>query len=135
LQLNNDMSTFALERIEAVVGRQRFDKLFVDGVCPFDEFENNIEAQYRKEIPSLYAIMNDVANLKSVPYTKFHPYDRGFPREYEIKTRHLRVYAIEQEGGKIIVIGGTKANQKKDQAKFRSIKEKYISFLKKIKRL
>ena len=45
MQLNNDMSTFALERIEAVVGRQRFDKLFVDGVCPFDEFENNIEAQ------------------------------------------------------------------------------------------
>ena len=66
---------------------------------------------------------------------KHNPYDRGFPREYEIKTRHLRVYAIEQEGGKIIVIGGTKANQKKDQAKFRSIKEKYISFLKKIKRL
>jgi len=33
------MSIFALEKIDAVVGKQSFDKLVVDGVCLFDEYE------------------------------------------------------------------------------------------------
>ena len=51
------MSTFAFERIEAVVGKQQFDKLVVDGHAPFDEFEENIEEQYKSEMMRIYACM------------------------------------------------------------------------------
>ena len=73
--------------------------------------------------------MDAVANLLSLPETKFHPYSDGKDgvREYEFKTKHLRVYAIEQIGGKIIIIGGMKSNQAKDQATFRKLKNGYIA--------
>lgn len=125
------MPKFALDNIKAVVGKQRFDKLLIDDVAPFDTFENNLEDEYKPEIASIYQIMNDVANLRSLPYSKFHPYSDGSDgyREYEFKTKHLRVYAIEQPGGKIIIFGGTKANQSKDESTFRKIKKQYISSL------
>ncbi|MBQ3619671.1 MAG: hypothetical protein II939_16115 [Bacteroidales bacterium] len=118
------MSTFALEKLEGVEGRQRFEKLVVDGVAPFDVFEQNVASAYKSELIGIYAVMNDVANLKSVPQTKFHPYSDGKDglREFEFKSKHLRVYAVEQKGGKIIIIGGTKATQKKDEAEFRRLK-------------
>lgn len=37
------MPTFALQKIEAIKGKQEFDKLVVDGKCPFDEFEKGLE--------------------------------------------------------------------------------------------
>lgn len=127
------MAEFSLKPMEAIVGRQSFDMLVRNGVCLFEEFENSVEARYRGEVASLYAIMNDVANLKSLPDTKFHPYNKGDAavREFEFKTKHLRAYAIEKPGGKIVVIGGTKANQQKDEATFRKYKNQYIKSLKK----
>jgi len=126
------MSIFALKKIDAVVGKQSFEKLVVDGVCLFDEFEQNIDEIYKSELKGIYASMNDVANLKSLPETKFHPYSDGKNgcREYEFKSKHLRVYAIEKYGGEIVVMGGTKANQKKDQSEFRKIKKQYLMSLK-----
>lgn len=122
------MNTFALEKLEGVDGKQQFDKLIVNGSAPFDKFEKDIGDNYKPELIGIYAIMNDVANLKSVPYSKFHPYSDGKDgvREYEFKSKHLRVYAIEQPGGKIVIIGGTKANQRKDEAEFRRIKKLYV---------
>ena len=43
------MTIFALEKIEAINGKQQFDKLVVDGICPFDDFERNLEKQYKFE--------------------------------------------------------------------------------------
>ena len=40
------MSKFALRKIEAIRGKQEFDKLIVDDKCPFDEFEGSLEGQY-----------------------------------------------------------------------------------------
>ncbi len=125
------MATFALKKIDAVVGQQQFDKLVVDGVCLLDEFEENVEKNYKTELYGIYASMNDVANLKTLPYSKFHYYDKakGGYREFEFKSKHLRVYGITQNNGKIIILGGTKSTQKKDEAEFRSIKKKYIDSL------
>ena len=122
------MVKYTLERMEQIRGKQVFDKLVVDGVAPFDTFIERLEDNYRSEVRTLYAIMDAVANLLSLPETKFHPYSDGKDgvREYEFKTKHLRVYAIEQKGGKIIIIGGTKANQAKDQAEFRRLKKGYL---------
>jgi UDPglucose 6-dehydrogenase len=50
------------------------------------------------------------------------------PREYEFKTKHLRLYCIEQRGGKIVVYGGTKAKQRNDTSDFRALKDKYIRY-------
>lgn len=123
------MAKYTLVRMEQIRGKQVFDKLVVDGVAPFDTFIDELDDRYKSEVTTLYTIMDAVANLKSLPETKFHPYSDGKDgvREYEFKTKHLRAYAIEQKGGKILIIGGTKVNQPKDQAEFRRLKKGYIA--------
>ena len=123
------MAKYTLVRMDQIRGKQVFDKLVVDGVAPFDTFIDGLEDRYRSEVRTLYAYMDAVANLLSLPETKFHPYSDGKDgvREFEFKTKHLRVYAIEQTGGKIIIIGGMKSNQAKDQATFRKLKNGYIA--------
>lgn len=123
------MAKYTLKRMEQIQGKQVFDKLVVDGVAPYDTFIDNLEELYRPEVKSLYALMDVVANLGPLPKTKFHPYSDGKDgvREYEFKTKHLRVYAIEQKGGKIIILGGKKVDQAKDQVEFRRLKKEYIA--------
>ena len=137
MQLNNFMPTFALKKIEAIKGKQEFDKLVVDDTCPFDEFEKNVEKQYASELVGIYSNMQDVADLKSLPYERFHYYDldkkqknKDGVREFEFKSRHLRVYGITKPNGKIIITGGTKAKQKTEQNEFRRLKSQYLSSLK-----
>ncbi len=125
------MSIYSLERIEQVRGIQVFEKLVVNGIAPFDRFVENLENVYRSELMTLYKYMEVVANLQPLPANKFHPYDDGKDgyREFEFKTKHLRVYVIAKPGGKIVVLGGTKANQAKDQVEFRRLKRGYINSL------
>lgn len=126
------MPVYSLKHMDAVVGKQSFDMLVKGNVCLFEEFENNLDPQYKSELVGIYATMNDVANLKIPPGTKYHPYNSGGSqvREFEFKSKHLRVYAIEGIGGKIIVMGGMKVNQTKDQNIFRKYKNQYIDYLK-----
>lgn len=125
------MHIFALEKIDAIKGKQEFLKLKVDNKCLFDEFENSLESRYKSELIGIYSCMQEVANLKSVPETKFHFYDKNKKRkdgirEFEFKSKHLRVYGITQPNGKIIITGGTKAKQKDDQNEFRRLKNLYL---------
>ena len=131
------MSIFALEKIDAIKGKQEFVKLKVNDKCPFDEFENSLEKQYLSELVGIYHNMQDVADLKSLPDTKFHFYDlnkkqknKDGVREFEFKSKHLRVYGITMPNGKIIITGGTKANQKADQNTFRKLKAQYLGSIK-----
>jgi len=131
------MSIFALEIIEAIKGKQEFVKLIVDGKCPFDEFENSLENLYKSELVGIYHYMQDVADLKSVPTNKFHFYDlnkkqknKDGVREFEFKSKHLRVYGITKPNGKIIITGGKKVNQDDDQNKFRKLKVQYLESIK-----
>ena len=130
------MPKFAVRKIEAVVGKQQFGKLVIDEVCPFDEFENNIEQQYKSELHGIYNYMNAVANLLSVPNTKFHFYDDGKDgvREFEFKSKNLRVYGITQAGGKLIILGGKKAKQKDDETEFRRLKDLYLADQKELRK-
>ncbi len=130
------MPTFALRKIEAIKGKQQFDKLVIDGQCPFDEFENSLEAQYQSELAGIYNYMQNVADLKAVPEDKFHFYDKDKKqkrkdgvREFEFKSKHLRVYGITKPNGKIIITGGTKSKQKAEQNEFRRLKSLYLSSL------
>ncbi|MBO7635466.1 MAG: hypothetical protein J6S89_02700 [Paludibacteraceae bacterium] len=126
------MSKFALIKIDAIKGKQEFVKLMVDGMCPFDDFENSLETMYSSELVGIYCYMQDVANLKTVPKEKFHFYDKNKKyedgvREFEFKSKHLRVYGITMPNGKIIITGGTKAKQTSDQNEFRRLKKLYLS--------
>lgn len=130
------MPKFALRKIEAIRGRQEFDKLVVDGNCPFDEFEAGVEEQYTSELVGIYHYMQDVAELKPLPKTKFHFYDndkkqkrKDGVREFEFKSKHLRVYGITKPNGKIVITGGTKAKQEQEQNTFRRLKDQYLSSL------
>ena len=126
------MPIFALQKIDAIKGKQEFDKLIVDDKCPFGEFEMNLEAQYKSELAGIYHYMQDVADLKTVPRAKYHFYDEGKNgvREFEFKSKHLRVYGITKPNGKIVITGGTKANQKDDEVEFRRLKRLYLASLK-----
>lgn len=131
------MPIFALQKIEAIKGKQEFDKLIVDGKCPFDEFEKGLEKQYLSELVGIYHYMQDVADLKTLPPEKYHFYDhdkknknKDGVREFEFKSKHLRVYGITKHNGKIVITGGTKAKQKVEQNKFRRLKNLYLESLK-----
>ena len=129
------MSNFALIEIEGIEGKQKFFKLEKDGICEFDVFYDKIKAQkrYYSELLTIFDKMDYVANLGRLPKTQFRPLTpkKEYVKEYEFKTKHLRVYAIhEEKTGKIIICGGYKKDQKKDIKHFRSIKRQYLESLK-----
>lgn len=126
------MPNFEIRNIDAVKGIQKFYKLSKDGTCQIDEFENKLEEVYKTELRTIYAYMDQVANLKPLPQNKFHFYNdgKGGFREFEFKSKHLRVYGIVINEGKLIILGGTKANQKDDTTIFRRIKKEYIDSIK-----
>ncbi len=125
------MSKFALVRIDAIVGKQEFDKLFVDDNCEFDDFEKDVQKhqRYASELGMIYRYMEVVSDNKTPPSGKFKDItpEKELVKEYEFRTKHLRVYAIKKKNGKIIVLGGYKNRQPKDLRKFRSIKKRYLN--------
>ena len=125
------MSKFALKEIELIKGKQTFNKLLVDDIAPFDRFTEELEEQYESELASIFYRMEAVANLQSLPKDKFRELKggKGEVKEYEFKSKHLRVYAIHQKDGKIVVMGGYKNSQDKDIITFRALKKQYVESL------
>ena len=128
------MSNYSLNEIEGIEGKQSIYKLHIDELCMFDEFEEEIEkkGQYEEELYAIYSLMEDVADNKLLPKEKFRDITINKKekfKEYEFKSKHLRVYAIKAPDGKVVIMGGYKNRQKKDIKKFRSIKNKYIKTL------
>ncbi len=126
------MYNFALNKIEAISGKQQFYDLLIDGVSQYEQFISEIEnnPQYYSEHKTILAYMDHVANLnKRLPKKKFKnitPSKENI-KEYEFKSKHLRAYAFHLEKtGKIVTVWGYKNRQKKDIKKFRSIKKHYI---------
>lgn len=111
------MHKFALEKIEAVKGKQTFFKLKKGRKCFLDDFEAEVKRnkQYLEELGKLYAIMEAVSNNQSLPNTKFKEITpkKEKVKEYEVKTKHLRLYLIKHPDGKIVILGGYKNTQKK----------------------
>ena len=124
------MINFALIAISQVQGRIRFSKLEIDGICPFDLFceQIRLEGNLVKQLKNVTAIMDRVSNGQLVSGDKFRDITTvgDHIKEYEIKTRDLRIYVFKERGN-IIVSGGKKSTQRKDIQKFRSIKRQYIN--------
>jgi hypothetical protein len=73
--------------------------------------------------------MEFVANGISLPASKFKDITpkKQIVKEYEFKSRHLRLYAIKTSKGKIVVLCGYKNKQNRDIRTFRSIKKRYLA--------
>ena len=126
------MLKFVLENISEITGRLKIFKLIVNNHCEFDEFEQKIakEVSYASELVTIQARLQEIAEGKLLPKEKFRNITpKGeLVKEYEIKTRHLRVYLFhEEKTGRIIVCGGKKTTQHKDINHFRRIKREYFN--------
>lgn len=125
------MRTFASEIFEGVRGKQVFEKLFVNGICLIDEFEKEVieRDQYVAEYKTLVTYMEFFANGKTLPEKKFREIKSGklSVKQYEFKSKNLRVYVFGIFGGKMVVLGGYKNNQKADIRKFNSIVKEYFA--------
>jgi hypothetical protein len=66
------------KKIDVINGTQDFNKLIVDGKSLLDEFEESLEDIYKCEMDSIYYYMEEVANCRSLPVSKF----RELKKEY-----------------------------------------------------
>jgi putative component of toxin-antitoxin plasmid stabilization module len=126
------MNKFAITLIDEIVGLLRIFKLLVNNRCEYDEFEKLIktEGTWSSELVTIQTRLQDVADGKLLPEAKFRNITpkKELIKEYEIKTRHLRVYMFhEEKTGRVIVCGGKKLTQKKDIFHFRRIKKEYFN--------
>ena len=126
------MTKFALKHIDEIVGRIKIFKLQVNNHCEYDDFEKQIrtEGSYSSELVTIQARLHDIADGKLLPKEKFRNITpkKELIKEYEIKTRHLRVYLFhEEKTGRVIVCGGKKTTQQKDLNHFRRIKKEYFN--------
>lgn len=125
------MYNFALKQIEEIRGKIKIFKLLVNESCAYDEFEQEIEndGNYKSELRTIITRLHEIADLKSLPKTKFKditPKNEA-NKEYEIKTPNLRVYLFhEKNTGRIIVCGGKKGSQDSDIRHFKKIKKEYF---------
>src|SRR5688500_11019279 len=113
------MHNFALEEIEEIKGRLKFHYLIVDGTNYYETFEEKItkEGNYQSELNTVQTRMQLVAEGQLLPKEKYRDITpaKAKEKEYEIKTKNLRVYLFhEEKTGHVIVCAGQKNNQKKD---------------------
>lgn len=127
------MSSFALVEFTQVKGHIRFYKLEVNGICPLDEFWAEIRAQSNlaKQLNKAIAIMELIALKHLLPEEKYKKIsDSGEKvKEYEVKTKDLRIYLFRLPDGAIVVLGGKKSTQKRDINRFKNLKEEYLNTL------
>ncbi len=126
------MITFALHYLEEFTGRLKIFKLVVNERCEYDEFERQIETEgsYSSELVTIQTRLHEISDGKLLPKEKFRNITpkKELIKEYEIKTRHLRVYMFhEDKTGRIIVCGGKKTSQQKDINRFRRIKKDFFN--------
>lgn len=125
------MNRFALEEFQLIKGNTLFYKLKVNGACPFDEFWKEIEHEgnLAKQLKSAVTIMERVSRNLPTPANKYKPIsDRhSLVKEYEVKTKDLRIYLFRDRNGAIVVSGGKKSTQKQDITRFKNLANEYIN--------
>jgi len=132
------MSTFTVEKIERITGKLKLFLLYINGKCEFKEFIEGLEraGNYESELRSIQTTMQLISECKSVPEEKHKDITpRNDPhKEYEIRTKNIRVYAFQdKKTGRIFVCGGKagSSDKRKSLAQLRSIKKRYFQNQKK----
>jgi putative component of toxin-antitoxin plasmid stabilization module len=123
------MPIFTLVRVHQVKGRLALYKLAADSECYFDMFCDAVmnDGNLSRQIDRIFSLLEQVANLQRLSKEQFRDItpSKELIKEFEVKTRDLRVYMIKEEGH-IIVFGGRKSTQREDIRRFRSIKKQYL---------
>jgi hypothetical protein len=129
------MSKFATKIVEEIKASELVEQLFIHGVGQLDSLENQLSGTtYQGEYEGLLAFIQHFANGgnpgKKVKYLKGAKNEGA--TEYEFISKHLRIYAIQQPGKKLIIFGGIKkaADSSDNIAIFRSIKKEYLESIK-----
>lgn len=129
------MSKFVTKVVDEIKAKEIVEQLFIDGIGQLNAIENQLTGTtYRGEFIGLLAFIQHFADGgepgKKVKYLKGGVKDGA--TEFEFISKHLRIYAIQQPGKKLILFGGFKkaADSSDTIAVFRSIKKQYLEFLK-----
>lgn len=128
------MTNFTVKIIENLCGKQAFYKLVNGTKCEFDEFWNKYSKDklMSKQLAQIQARLRYIADLKydhldRTKYRELTGRKSNDPlKDYEIKTKNLRLYFFKDEIGQIIVFGGTKDSQDEDIKRMRAIKVEYL---------
>ncbi|MBK7965960.1 MAG: hypothetical protein IPK10_12215 [Bacteroidetes bacterium] len=124
------MPKFAVRDIEGIQSKERGLELIIDGIGQLSEFESELEECYKSEFAKILGFIESSLDRKLLPATKFKILkSKDNCKEYEFKTKHLRVYAIKTIDGKLICFCGFKNSQSRDINKFRAIKKRYLESL------
>ncbi len=124
------MTKFAIRVVEEIKAREVVMQLCIYGIGQLDLFEKQLSGTtYKSEYKSLVSFIQHFANGgepgRKVKYLK----GNDGPTEFEFISKHLRIYAIQRPGRKLIIFAGfKKASDSWDNiAVFRSIKKEYLS--------
>lgn len=128
------MSKFETKRVEAIHAREEVEQLFIKGIGVLDEFYSSLKGTtYECEFDTMIRYIEHFANGNSVgKKMKYLKNTKDNIAEYEFISKHLRVYAIQQPGKKIILYSGfkKKADSSDNIYAFRLVKKDYLEFLK-----
>jgi hypothetical protein len=126
------MTKFVIRVVEEIKARELVMQLCIYGIGQLALFEKQlVGTTYKSEYRSLILFIQHFANGgepgKKVKYLK----GNDGPTEFEFISKHLRIYAIQRPGRKLIIYGGfKKASDSRDNiAVFRAIKKEYLSSL------
>ena len=127
------MSIFVTRPVESIDSTENVEQLFINGIGQLDALEQRLKGTtYLGEFRSLLPFIAHFASRgnpgKKVKYLKGV---KDGIIELEFISKHLRIYAIQLPGRKIILFGGIKkaADSSDNIAVFRSIKKKYLNSL------
>ncbi|MBK7883913.1 MAG: hypothetical protein IPJ81_08975 [Chitinophagaceae bacterium] len=128
------MSKFVTQRVISINAKELVEQLVIDGIKQLDKFEKALKGTtYISEYRTILKYIEHAANGNSLPEKKFKLL-KGVKDnivEYEFKSKHIRVYAIQMPNNKIIIFLGYKNTQASDIISFRSLKKRYLESLNK----
>ena len=121
------MPKFVFEKIKILSGdKHKVLQLSIDGVNQLDEFENELRGTaYLSQYKTLMRWIDYYSNSGIIPGEKLKELTKDKKekiKEFEFRTKDLRLYAVQGDSSKIIILCGYKSNQAKDINKFRALK-------------
>lgn len=126
------MSRFALEPLDTGPSRYKLFKLKNNTRCEYDDFRNDVEKSgtYDHELDIVDTVLLRVSNGEDVPPGRFKPLPldgKDKIKDYEVRTKNLRVYLFQGPDGRIIVLGAIKTpkGQQQDIDRMRQIKNRF----------
>lgn len=128
------MAKFATRKIEIIKAREEVEELLIDNQGQLDKFEKSLKGtMFQSEFETLIRYIEHHANGNSIGKKLVilkKPSKGGM--EYEHKSKHLRIYAIQEPDKKLIIFGGVKhdANSLDNIEPFRALKKRYAEQIK-----